>query len=103
MNTCTEPKYRRTPEWRRRARALLERQAARKPVPRPMERLTAQQRRYLWWYYGEGLSQREIARRTGRHISNVSRCMGRAERHLERALAQPPDRDCSGGSEQTEE
>lgn len=80
MNTSRKPKYRRSGAWRRSACALL------REAPRPGSALTGQQRTYLRWYYLEGLNQREIAARAGRHLSNVSRCLARGERHLVRAL-----------------
>lgn len=80
MNTSRKPKYRRSGAWRRAACALL------REAPRPGSALTGQQRTYLRWYYVEGLNQREIAERAGRHLSNVSRCLARGERHLVRAL-----------------
>jgi DNA-directed RNA polymerase specialized sigma24 family protein len=48
--------------------------------------LTAQQRTYLRLYYAANLNQEQIAMLMGRHLSNVCRCLNRAEDNLERAL-----------------
>lgn len=97
MNVAGRPEYRRGALWRKqvcRALELLRRREAGERLEEEQEvlarslgeALTPLMRRSLELYYLEGVNQVQIARRTGRHRSNVCRCLERGEAHLERAL-----------------
>lgn len=101
MNIAGRPEYRRGAHWRAQVCAALEllrrREAGERLAGeqealalRLLGALTPLMRRDLELYYARGHNQVRIARETGRHRSNVCRCLARSEAHLERLLPAGP-------------
>lgn len=57
-----------------------------KVIARVIRRLTPRQRACLYYYYGCGLTMREIAAYYGTRLSTVSRNIRNGERHVRAAL-----------------